>query len=134
MNRIRHIRRTLAYQPSPPGSGEPHANQAQSQRPHPPSRPGRGSIAARFLKNLAAAAGVAAGQHRPAPAATNSRQRAIIAPRLLPRTIQLCIHCRQNPAGFWISRDTGHTVRRPWCLSCCQDLDPGRYHVQPFDS
>jgi len=63
-----------------------------------------------------------------------TRRRAITTPRLLPRTIQLCIHCRQNPAGFWVSRNGGQTVRRPWCLSCCQDLDPGCHHVQPFDS
>jgi hypothetical protein len=25
-------------------------------------------------------------------------------------------------------------VRRPWCLSCCQDLDPACHHVIPFDS
>jgi hypothetical protein len=75
-----------------------------------------------------------AGQHRPAATTTNSRRRAITKPRLLPHTIQLCIHCRQNPAGFWVSRNRSQTVRRPWCLSCCQALDPGRYHVRPFDS
>jgi hypothetical protein len=87
---------------------------------------------ARLIEDLAA--GVAAGQHRPAPTATTTRRRSITAPRLLPRTIQVCIHCRQEPAGFWVSRDTGQKVRRSWCLSCCQDLDPGCYHVQPFDS
>ena len=55
-------------------------------------------------------------------------------PRLLPYTIQLCIHCRERPAGFWVSGSGAKTVRRPWCLSCCQDLDPRCYHVQPFDS
>jgi hypothetical protein len=25
------------------------------------------------------------------------------------------------------------TVRRPWCLSCCQDLDPACHHIRPFD-
>jgi hypothetical protein len=58
----------------------------------------------------------------------------LIAPRLPPRTVQLCIHCQQNPAGFWVSRTSDHTARRPWCLSCCQLLDPGRYGVIPFDS
>jgi hypothetical protein len=67
---------------------------------------------------------VTVGQTRPAPAATNSRR----------RTIQLCIHCRHNPAGFWVSRDSDQTVRRPWCLSCCQDLDPSCHHIKPFDS
>jgi hypothetical protein len=43
--------------------------------------------------------------------------------RLLPRTIQLCIHCRESTAGFWISRKHGKTVRRPWCLSCCDCED-----------
>lgn len=54
-------------------------------------------------------------------------------PRPLPHTIQLCVHCRRNPAGFWVSRTGGQTVRRPWCLSCCQDLDPACYHVKAFD-
>ncbi len=75
----------------------------------------------------------APGQTRPAPAGTSSRRRTIIS-RLRPHTIQLCIHCRQNPAGFWVSRNGDQTVRRPWCLSCCQDLDPACHHVRPFDS
>jgi hypothetical protein len=54
-------------------------------------------------------------------------------PRLLPHTIQLCIHCRSNPAGLWVSRHSDQTVRRPWCLSCCQDLDPACHQVKPFD-
>jgi hypothetical protein len=53
-------------------------------------------------------------------------------PHLL-HTIQLCIHCRHNPAGFWVSGTGGQTVRRPWCLSCCQDLDPACHHIRPFD-
>jgi hypothetical protein len=67
-------------------------------------------------------------------ATTNRRLRAIITPRLVPHTIQLCIHCRANPAGFWVSHTTAQTVRRPWCLSCCQHLDPRCYHINPFDS
>jgi hypothetical protein len=55
-------------------------------------------------------------------------------PRLLPHTIQLCIHCRHNPAGFWVSRNSDQTTRRPWCLSCSQDLDPACHYIQPFDS
>jgi hypothetical protein len=51
---------------------------------------------------------------------------------LLPRTVQLCIHCRESPAGFWVSRKDGKTVRRPWCLSCCDGLDRGRCDVTPF--
>ena len=58
----------------------------------------------------------------------------LIPPGALPRTIQLCIQCLANPAGFWVSRTGSQTVRRPWCLSCCQELDPDRYDVIPFDS
>jgi hypothetical protein len=53
-------------------------------------------------------------------------------PGVLPRTIQLCIHCQQRPAGFWVRRTGGTVVRRPWCLSCCQDLDRDRYDVISF--
>jgi hypothetical protein len=134
MNRIRRVRRSLARGASPPGTGEPQASQPQGQGPVLASWPGRDGLAAWFSQDLAAGAGVAAGQDRPAPTTTSARWRAIIAPRLLPHTIQLCIHCRQNPAGFWVSHTSGQTVRRPWCLSCSQDLDPGRYHVTPFDS
>lgn len=28
-----------------------------------------------------------------------------------------------NPAGFWVSHTSDQTARRPWCLSCCQNLD-----------
>jgi hypothetical protein len=52
-------------------------------------------------------------------------------PHLLPRTVLLCIHCRENTAGFWVSRRS-QLVRRPWCLSCSQQLDPGRCAVIPF--
>ncbi len=134
MNRIRRSRRSLARRASSPGTGEPHASQPQSQEPQLASRPGRDGLAGRFSQDLAAAASMAAGHNRPAPAATASRRRTITVSGLLPRTIQLCIHCRRNPAGFWVSRDSGQTVRRPWCLSCCQNLDPGYCHVQPFDS
>jgi hypothetical protein len=53
---------------------------------------------------------------------------------LLPRTVQLCIHCRESPAGFWVSRKGGKTVRRPWCLSCCDGLDHRSCDVIPFSS
>jgi hypothetical protein len=49
-----------------------------------------------------------------------------------PHTIQLCIHCQQRPAGFWVRRTGGTVVRRPWCLSCCQQLDHDRHDVIPF--
>jgi hypothetical protein len=51
---------------------------------------------------------------------------------VLPRTIQLCVHCQQRPAGFWVRRTGGTVMRRPWCLSCCQDLDRDRYDVITF--
>src|SRR5207245_7562364 len=51
------------------------------------------------------------------------RLRTRAVPAQLPHTIQLCIHCRENPAGFWVSRTGGKTVHRPWCLSCCEGLD-----------
>jgi len=51
---------------------------------------------------------------------------------LLPRTIQLCVHCQQRPAGFWVRRTGGMVVRRPWCMSCSQDLDRDDYDVIPF--
>jgi hypothetical protein len=71
-----------------------------------------------------------------APAATAPRRLrnpiTMIAPGLLPRTIQVCIHCQQRPAGFWVHRTGGTVVRRPWCLSCCQGLDRDRCDVIPF--
>jgi hypothetical protein len=85
------------------------------------------------IQDPAAAVTVAAGQNWPAPATANTRRRTITMPRLLPHTIQLCIHCRHNPAGFWVSHTGDQTVRRPWCLSCCQDLDPGCHHISRFD-
>jgi hypothetical protein len=63
----------------------------------------------------------------------NSRRRTMTTSRLLPHTIQLCIHCRHNPAGFWVSRADGQTVHRPWCLSCCRDLGRACHHIKPFD-
>ena len=89
----------------------------------------RGSI-----QDLAAAATIAVGQNWPTPGTTNTRRRTIAMPRLLSHTIQLCIHCRVNPAGFWVSHTSDQTVRRPWCLSCCQDLDAGCHHITPFEA
>jgi hypothetical protein len=56
----------------------------------------------------------------------------LIAPGLLPHTVQLCIHCQENSAGFWVSHPGAKAVRRPWCLSCCDALDRGRYEVTRF--
>ncbi len=58
--------------------------------------------------------------------------RAIAAPGLLPRTVQLCVHCRENPAGFWVSLKNAAVTRRPWCLSCCHGLDRRRCVITPF--
>jgi hypothetical protein len=72
-----------------------------------------------------------AGAQSPAPR-ESLRTRAL--PARWPHTIQLCIHCRENPAGFWVSRTGDTTVRRPWCLSCCEGLDRDRCDMTPFDS
>lgn len=85
-------------------------------------------------QNPTAAATATAGQNRTAPATANPRRPSITAPFTLPHPIQLCIHCRQNPAGFWVSRTSDQTARRPWCLSCCQNLDPDSYLIKPFES
>jgi hypothetical protein len=42
---------------------------------------------------------------------------------MLPGTVHLCIHCRQNPAGFWVSGNDSQAARRPWCWSCTLELD-----------
>jgi hypothetical protein len=52
----------------------------------------------------------------------------------LPHTVQLCIHCCHCPAGFWVGRTGGTLARRPWCLSCCEQLDPASFYLHPFDS
>jgi hypothetical protein len=41
-------------------------------------------------------------------------------------------HCLVNPAGFWVSGKDTSVVRRPWCLSCCDDLDRERCDMIPF--
>ena len=69
------------------------------------------------------------GARRPAP---HGKQRTMIEPGLLPRTLQLCIHCQDNPASFWVSPGNGKVARRPWCLSCCQELDRDRCDVTPI--
>lgn len=60
------------------------------------------------------------------------RLRAVLGPGRGPHTFPLCIHCLINPAGFWVSDTGSSVVRRPWCLSCCQDLDRERCDVVPF--
>ncbi|MEP7024066.1 MAG: hypothetical protein ABJB47_09720 [Actinomycetota bacterium] len=51
----------------------------------------------------------------------------------LPRTVQLCVHCQAQPAGFWVS-PSGGVTRRPWCLSCCQELDRDDCVIAAFRS
>ena len=67
------------------------------------------------------------------PQAPRASLRTIALPIRVPHTIQLCIHCRERPAGFWVSRMGAKTVRRPWCLSCCEGLDRD-CRVIPFHS
>jgi hypothetical protein len=54
--------------------------------------------------------------------------------RTLPRSVQLCIHCRQTAAGFWVSRKNSVVAHRPWCLACCERLDKSRCEIVPFAS
>ena len=133
MNRIRRARRASARRAGPSGPGEPPSRQPAGQEPRLVSRPGSDGLAALFIQDIAAAASVTVGQAGPAPSTANFRRRTIPTPRLRLHTIQQCIHCRHNPAGFWVSCDSRQTVRRPWCLSCCQHLDPASHHIAPFD-
>jgi len=72
------------------------------------------------------------GPADPAPRAASRRLRTVLPHVRLPRTVQPCIHCRQNPAGFWVTRKNSGVVRRPWCLACLQDLDLSSCGVTPF--
>jgi hypothetical protein len=67
-----------------------------------------------------------------APVRQNGPGRTAIVSLL--HTVQLCIHWRANPAGFWVGHNSAKAVRRPWCLSCCDVLDPDRYDVTRFGS
>jgi hypothetical protein len=71
----------------------------QLGRPDHQSRPADGGRWAAHTPSAAPGTG-SAGQNWPAPTATMSRLLAAIAPGLLSHTVQLCIHCRQSPAGF----------------------------------
>jgi hypothetical protein len=68
------------------------------------------------------------------PQAPRERLHTRIAPPWLPHTIQLCIHCGERPAGFWVSHAGGKTVRRPWCLSCREGPDQYCCDIIPFNS
>ena len=54
-------------------------------------------------------------------------------PARVPHTIQLRVHCQENPAGFWVNHISEKTVRRPWCLSCCDALDRRLCNMVQFD-
>ena len=108
MNRIRRLCRSLIRPASPPSTGEPRASQLHGQGPVLASGPGRDGLAAWLSQDLAAGASVTAGQDRPAPTITSSRWRTRTTPRLVPHTIQLCIHCRHNPG-----RVLGQLHQRP---------------------
>ena len=73
-----------------------------------------------------------AGSDGAPPRSASRRPRSRLGSGRLPHTFPLCIHCLVNPAGFWVSGTGGSVVRRPWCLSCCQDLDRERYDMTPF--
>jgi hypothetical protein len=78
----------------------------------------------------------AAGHHFRMPtdrlSAQAQEQLAAQETRPRPHTVQLCIHCTENPAGFWVSPANGNVVRRPPYLSCCQELDQDLCDVIPF--
>jgi len=97
----------------------------------PGSRPAGG--ASRPFRRASDASGAGSARQGRRAAALTMFRRVVTVPRLLPRTVQLCVHCRRNPAGFWVSGRRDQTVRRPWCLSCCQGLDQGRCDVIRFD-
>ena len=73
-----------------------------------------------------------AGGHHYRMAADRLPADPVLGPGRLPHTFLLCIHCLVNPAGFWVSSTGSSVVRRPWCLSCCQDLDRQRCDMIPF--
>lgn len=139
MSRIRHICSPFTRLTRLPATAL-RASQPTGQAAHLSARSGRDGIAGRFIASVAVghrlgrpgrrtrtpgdrpwatrapsavpSAG-SAGQHWPASIITMSRWRTVVAPGLLPRTVQLCTHCRQGPAGFWVSGTGGQTVRRP---------------------
>jgi len=133
MKHVRRIDRSLASRTRGTGAppARPAATPAAAAAPQPGPPPwttdSRPAAPARTIATSELRVGAR-------PQTPRERLRARVLPARLPRTIQLCIHCRENPAGFWVSRTGGNTVRRPWCLSCCQRLDPERCDMIPFDS
>jgi hypothetical protein len=100
---------------------------AATPRPGPPRRKERSPLSAPVRTTvISEPLGVAR------PQAPRERLRTRILPARLPHAIQLCIHCQDRPAGFWVSRTGAKTVRRPWCLSCCEELDRDHCDVIRF--
>jgi len=102
---------------------------AATSRPEPPRRNEHSPMPA-----PARTAVTAQLHHGTRPHAPREKLRTTILPARLPHAIQLCVHCRERPAGFWVSRTGGQTVRRPWCLSCCDELDRDHCDVIRFPS
>ena len=99
----------------------PRGRARRRPRPNRPARPRLRPSACRTARSpppsrasacaTAAAAGKAAGAVPPGSHA-----------------IQVCIHCRENQAGFWVAGTGGKTVA-PWCLSCRAGLDRDRCDI-----
>jgi hypothetical protein len=95
-------------------------------------RPVPSSWPAHSIRPVLAGTIVTSGSRADArPQAPRERLRTRVLPTRLPHTVQLCICCLERPAGFWVSRTDAKTVRRPWCLSCCEGLDRD-CRVTPF--
>ena len=77
-------------------------------------------------------AGPSAGSDGTPSRSASRRPRSRLGSGRLPHTFPFCIHCLVNPAGFWVSGKDSNVVRRPWCLSCCEDLDRERCDMIPF--
>jgi hypothetical protein len=119
MNRTRRIRPLPSAAWPPSGRGAPrtvpvdHGLAAACPGPHDHH------LKAARRRAAGPAAGMAAHQSPARPAAAHHP-----AMRPLPG----------QTVGFWVSCTGGQTVRRPWCLSCCEGLDRDRCDVILFDS
>ena len=123
----------------PADRSQPPAPRPPAPRPPAPRPPQDGPRPESVMSGTPAGTSAAPGGARPRPAPRRLRSRlgpgrlrAMLGPGHLPHTFPLCIHCLANPAGFWVSGTGSNVVRRPWCLSCCQDLDRERCDMTPF--
>ena len=131
MNHADRIARSLVGLTRHAGAPLTHRGRARcGGRPRPPAlrRNGHSPLPAPARTTVTAEPRGGARTHPP-----RERLRTRILPARLPHTIQLCIHCQDRPAGFWVSSTGDQTVRRPWCLSCCEGLDHDSCDVVPFD-